>query len=642
MKKLEWMFKLVDRISGPASRIRRALGGVWSALTTIGPAAGRGLMAAGRAAAWMGGQVQAAGRMALMLGAGAVGGVALLGRAVTRAGGEAETAQISIAGMMRAAGGTRDWATAMDYARRGMEMVRQGAAALPGTEADFLTIFRQMMPAALDSNLRGLEDIVGLSNQIGAIGIASGIDAEQIGRDLEVMLRGRAGAQVRTWTVLGPNIRRVAESLHLSARNAEEFNRLRPEQRVQLLQQAAGRYREMIAASANTWDAISSTTRSNAMGLFRIATSSLFGRMRDTLGRLNGSFDRNHASAEAMARSVGQQLGDAFDFVVTRAQRLWSWMQRIAHSPIAARVRAQLGNAEGRQRIGVAAAGVAGLAMGIPGLGILAAGFAALSRRGVTFSDVLGRLQTIGAAIAGVLVRLYDVVGSIVAVVLPPLSRAFERIAPILSGFLDRVGPRLVPIFERIAEIFERVAPPIFNLLVGVIENLVIPALDDLVGFIESLPGMAHDERRVRQQLNQRQANGDTLLSRTQIRNYQGMAGVRAVEETTRLANGATQVVRRILGTGGNVPRGELGTETSTTGRIGVAPGLAGVAPAPALAGTVAAAGRPNVSTTVRVNVDATGQPDAQGVGQQTAQQTSQAISNTLADLGVQHGGVPQ
>lgn len=104
-----------------------------------------------------------------------------------------------------------------------MAKIRADAAALPGEAEQFVTIFRAGLPKLLEN---GLDESAAadLSNRAGAVGITMGIDAEQIGRDLNLIMGGHAGANVRTWTAIQDAVRSAGEELHLSARNTKEFD----------------------------------------------------------------------------------------------------------------------------------------------------------------------------------------------------------------------------------------------------------------------------------------------------------------------------------------------------------------------------------------------------------------------------------
>lgn len=590
MEQLKWLFEMMDHISGPARHAAGALQGLvvninvtnnalkdqedkakktsraWTAFAATMRTLGRGSIGGIR---WVTGQLSSLARMARYAGAAGLGGLALLGRQVVRVGSETETTQNTIAGMLRASGGTRDWGESMAFAGRAMAQIRADAARLPGTDADFLTIFRTAMPAALGANMHDMRQIIALTNQIGAVGISSGIDAEQIGRDTQMMFQGRAGAQVRTWQMLAPNIRRAAEGLHLSARSAEQFNHLRPEQRVQLMTAAAGQYREMIEGASHSWETVSSTTRANAMGLFRIATAGLFGHMTTTLGRLNSAFDRNHHSAEDMARTVGDRLGQAFDFVVTRVERLWRWMQRIRHGAGAGGLLRGILGARGT----TVTAGIAGLALGIPGLGIFVSVLAAASARGVTLSAVLERLRPITVAVAEVLDTFFTLGGQVVHAVLPPLIRTVERVTPLFLGLADRVGPRIVTLFEQMATTAGRLVENVIPSLISIFEEVLLPALESFANFVESItPGTFRRERRVRE----RAQNGDVTVRRATVSGMElgGWSGTRGrgTDVMTQLAGGGTRRTQAVQGQGLYAFGGRQ-EQITETGRIGDATG---------------------------------------------------------------------
>jgi hypothetical protein len=368
MEGLEFYTELVDRITGPAKLGARSLGGLGKQLKTVddqlkhlnttalklrlkeafggGGAENRaalrginaqrgalrelqrvgqggggsrgGLFSSGGLgrAALVAGAVVAVGAAALS----AAAGLARMGldgmAAVMRIGAHAENTRIVIAGMLQAGGATTVWGQSMRVAGRAMEQIRHDAARLPGEADDFITVFRAGLPKALAAGMRDPMQVAGFTNRFAALGNVLGRDSAEVGRDLNLMLSGRAGANVAMFSALQPHITAAARGMGLTVRNAKDFNKLRPAQWLALTQAALARFDPMIEAFKDTWETQESTFKSTGDELLRIGSAPLFERMKTTLKGVNEWLDHNKGLVQSLAILVGDTLGGAFDFIV--------------------------------------------------------------------------------------------------------------------------------------------------------------------------------------------------------------------------------------------------------------------------------------------------------------------------------------
>lgn len=526
---LEWLFRLQDRISGPAGRATRSLGMLRGALRRLGgeatgagrvlaaialPGAARamrGLATAGQGA-WS--TLRGVASAGARIGVGVVAGAALALRAVARVGGEAESTRIAIAGIVNAAEGTgqRGFPRAMGLAGGVVDLIRRQAAALPGTEQDFIEIFRTALPSFAQSGERNLSRIADLSSRFGAVGIAQGVDAPQIGRDLNLLtgLTGRAGANVTMWRVMQGAIHDAARDMHLTVSSAQQFNRLRPDQRIELVRRAVGRFNPMIDAYQNTWDAISSTAKSHAQTLFRTASAPLFERLTAGARRLNEWFEANEAAALRLARVVGDRLGTGLDRVVAAGRRVPGLLAQARESRPGRALAGALGSAEGRSRLLATGAGVVGMLAGIPGLGILVGVVAELATNGPLMAQVWAQLTPLLTTAGGLFATLITGVSSLVAAALPGLLAGINMILPPLQQIFTALAPHLGPLGTALGNLLAQVgglAATLLTQLMPVLPPLVqfltqmVNAIARLVGWVNSiLPGTSNnaDEARRR------------------------------------------------------------------------------------------------------------------------------------------------
>jgi hypothetical protein len=264
--------------------------------------------------------------------AAALAGIGLLAHGIANVNGELDSTAVGIAGMVSAAevdgtDGAAGWASSMGFATSAMQQIREDAAALPGTADDFIEVFRAGLAPALESGLEAV-DVAHFTNRFGAVGIALRVDAPQIGRDLNLMLSGRAGAHVMMWNRLKSTI----------GKTAAEFNAMSAAARRAAIDRAMDRYQPMIDAYANTWEAISSTTQSYGRDLLRLASNPAFEVVKKELRSINDWWHRNQTAINEVANGVGLRLVDAYKTAHGEAHRLFNVMDAWSAGPMGQRI----------------------------------------------------------------------------------------------------------------------------------------------------------------------------------------------------------------------------------------------------------------------------------------------------------------
>jgi hypothetical protein len=510
--------------TGGATKALGAMGAAASSLSSTLGSLGSGLRALGTAA---------------IVGAGVgLAGLALLGRAIAEVGSKTEDTTIAIAGMMRAGGATSDWAQSMGVAESLMEKIRREAAALPGEAEDFITVFQSGLAKGLEAGLDP-EQVADMSNRFAAVGIAHGVDAPQTGRDLNLLLSGRAGASVRMWGVLGANIGRAGRELHISANSAKEFNQVRAEDRVRLVNAALGKYKDMLDAFRDTWSAQAGTFKSNLKDLFRIASKPVFEAMKDELKWINNWFERNSDVIKGVARGIGLALANAFRRADTALERMGERMAEFGESDTFRRLSGMVSRGAGavggmidrvRESPGAAAgmaAGALGLAAGVPGLGLLAGGVAnfvtehraefdatlaslgeGLASLGGLVGPVAGTFgvlqEMIGTLLAGALPGIAEAVGYVLQsvslagqmifgsvtglldAIFPSIGRLGGALGDLLSAVGDVLGPVVRIVGGLLSQVFDKVRThlaPTFNQLAEAISSFIHWLADQLRRF---------------------------------------------------------------------------------------------------------------------------------------------------------------
>jgi hypothetical protein len=234
----------------------------------------------------------AAGLAASMAKIGVVGSVAATGFGI-KINSELEQAQTSLAAIFNSAGQSSGMLGGMKDARDVMKDMRKDAAELPGEFKDLVGIFRMAATPGFQAG-GSIKDIEKLSANSMAFAASRGIQMDQAGRELGMLLQGRAGAHNVFGNLLG-----------LAGDKATTFNAAKPEDRLKTLQRELKKEESSRDFFGSTFDALSSTLIDNAKKFLGAATGGLFDRVKGALASSNEWFDRNEEKIIGFAEKVG-------------------------------------------------------------------------------------------------------------------------------------------------------------------------------------------------------------------------------------------------------------------------------------------------------------------------------------------------
>lgn len=466
----------------------------------------KGLGSMGRLAGVAGGMLDGLKSVASTVFQGAmVGGIAAAGAglaglaySIHSLNGDVDSLSVGIAGMVGAAGvdgteGPAGWANSMTYAEQTLQQIRRDAAALPGEAEDFIEVFRAGLAPALNSGLEAT-DVSAFTNRFAAVGIAFRIDAPQIGRDLNLMLQGRAGAHVNMWNRLQSVI----------GKTAQQFNALNATQRRVAIEQAMRRYQPMIDAYSNTWEAISSTTISYGKDLLRLAGNPFFNVAKKELRSINDWWQANQNYINEVANGIGTELVNAYKRAHGEAYRLFGVMNAWSAGPMGQRLlgfadrlrsgasalATRAGNAitsHPAEAAGIAGAGI-GLAMGMPGLGLAAGSLVQFATHTDAASETMNNLTGVGQGLWGTFTGLLPIVsgveaflGSILAGVLPGWSLGMSNLANSVGDAAGRVGPAISGMLGALSPLFQ-----ILGVAIGGVANIIGTGLGEAINAMAS------------------------------------------------------------------------------------------------------------------------------------------------------------
>lgn len=446
---VETIYKVIDKASKPVAAIGGAAWGAASKLSSLmNP-----LVALG----------------------GAVASLATA-KGLIQLGNQAEGLRLSIAGTYRAfsvvgksmkeidkqfKAGTDGWVAAQhsafmqaqDMAKTVLGQIEKDAAKLPGTAEDYAEVYRTALPAAIAAGMTDVQKVADFTNKFAATAIANQIDAQQAGRDMAMILRGHAGAQVRTWSVLMP----------LIGKSAEEFNKMNAPARIKATQAAIAKYQPLLNEFGDTWDAIYGTTEATFKVMARNASNPFFEASKSALKEVNTWLDANSAL-------ITGPLTKGFEKLVSLGEKLAGSLKKVNFGKIKE-------NLTGNGRVGKALGVMSAVRMGamFGPLGAIAGlGAGAMARKGGVNMDSIGPvLEKVTAFVGTALDRLWpfiSTVGEVAGTLLESLMPAVSIVGKSFVDLLDNVKPLLPALGSGLADIVKNLTPAFAGLMKGVVE----------------------------------------------------------------------------------------------------------------------------------------------------------------------------
>lgn len=356
----------------------------------------------------------------------------------------------------------------------------------PATGSELFRIF-QGVYGPIRAAGTSIEDILTLTQNAASAATALGVDFAQAQRDISLMARGLAGADVKTFSLL--------QSMGVLTETTKEWNELAPDKRAKRLLDAMGQLGgEAAEAYAKTWVGLSSTFRGIMQQFQRVFSTAVFERIKDVLDTINQVLLKNRRQIEAVLEVIGGKVAGVFsratdrlgvffsdldgqiDLIAARLDAVWARFQEIKPIIVAAAK-------------ATAAIQVASFALGLIGP-IIAKVFSAVGLFQTIVTSIgaiglTGTLSSIGAALAAFAAPI-----AIAAVVVTALVSAAiqfrDTLSSMLTSLLDTlssIGGQLLQIFGNIWAILQ---PPL-AVLGGVVLITVITALRVLAFVLDTI-----------------------------------------------------------------------------------------------------------------------------------------------------------
>ena len=360
-----------------------------------------------------------------LLGAAGIEGLATTAKGLLGVNNAMEQTTTVLAGMLQANKFAKTFADGMELSATAMEQIRKEAEKLPGTDVDFLEAFKVTFQAMKDVGMRELPKMITFSDNMVAVAKAYGVDSAQASRDINLMLSGHAGEDVKTFRLLKGQ---------LGVKTTEEFNKLNAAERVKRMSGLLEKNKGMLKAFENTWDAISSTTASIMKNISLAFGGPLFETAKHGLKAVNDLLSQYSQKINLVAGVLGKLAAGG--------------IERIAGAVSSRIPRGSEMGLQGPKGIGFAnslpgAAGSIAALVGGPLGGALIGGFLkAINQGGSEFASQFTRLlapvREVFTKFTGMFESITDRVRDAFLILAEPMSNLFKTVLDGSANMFDK------------------------------------------------------------------------------------------------------------------------------------------------------------------------------------------------------------
>lgn len=405
----------------------------------------------------------------------------------------------TMAGTFTALGFASDITGGVNIAETALNRINEAAARLPGETSEYITVFRAGISGLAAGFNNNLDQMLTFSNNFAAIGRSLGIDAEQIGRDMSLMIRegqAGAGADVATFQRMLPFINNYRRSIGQAAVTAETFNRMQQPERLRVLQGAFASLQPMVERAGNTYSAMQGEFQAHMTGIQRAITAPLFDGVKDSLRAMNGLLSRYEDRIKTVGASISRALvgmtgrfTERVTWMFTSVESRFSWLiegrlERMGQRAGGLWNEMTQGNNASRVAAGGGALG-AGAILGGPMMGLLAGGFSsfledeeALGSTTIHLMNAMTSLMPMVYYISNIFGQLSEVVGDVLVTVIPAfasmlagaaegLRQFFMYISPVVTELIDRLRPAVLLVSGAIGNLFRAIGEALIPILRG-------------------------------------------------------------------------------------------------------------------------------------------------------------------------------
>ncbi len=279
-----------------------------SALSTLGTAAASGMASVGSAVE------RTIDRMASLTAAtvkwGAVlavgGAIAATKVGLVNVNAELEKTQLGFATMFTMFDAAPNFAAGLSMGKELLAGIRQDAASLPGEFLDFASM-AQTVTAPMIQLGKSTDDIRRLTSETVVSAAALGVEFQQAGREMAMLLEGHAGGH----NILGL---RLGITAHTKA-GGKDWNQASGADRLAYVESLMAKTGPALEAYKKSWGGLTSTLTDSLKQFAGAATSPLFERIKGTVGTINTWWEQHPRQVDRVATAIGVRLVGAYDFV---------------------------------------------------------------------------------------------------------------------------------------------------------------------------------------------------------------------------------------------------------------------------------------------------------------------------------------
>jgi len=390
-----------------------------------------------------------------------------------------ESTRISLAAVMSAVEGL-SFEDAGRQAQEVFAQLRDDALTSTATTSELFGIY-QSIYGPIRAAGEGLETVREVTGNTVAAASALGVDFAQASRDISMMARGTAGAEVRLFSML--------RSTGAIAEDASAFNDLTAPERIARLRTALARFSVASEAYGQSFAGVTSTFQDIVESFTGAAFGPIFARVTSNLRQINNVLLENREEIIGWLTTTGEWIGTHIDRIIQRARAAFTWVsdhwgeivgrmhnvvsmvQRMA--PMLARVAAAWGAISLARAAAPAVAGLGSMVVGA-GQGLMSAGSFVMGSAGVAAEGALaGGATLVGAAGAGgtaLFVALAEALAPLAAVALVVVS-AISAVVSTLWVVYDsweaftEMFKYLEPVLNAITEDFQAIAGNLWDVL---------------------------------------------------------------------------------------------------------------------------------------------------------------------------------
>ncbi len=223
---------------------------------------------------------------------------------------EMEASKIGLQSVLAAVENS-DWETAGKRASKAFEQIRIMAVQSPATAAEMFDIFNGIV-GPVEAAGFSMQKVLDLTKDTTLAAAALNEDFPQASRDINMMARGMAGAHVKLFSML--------KATGAIKEDAEDFNKLAPEKRIELIAAGLNKFAKGGAAFGSSWKGVTSTLQDIFDNLKASAFAPILKVMGSNLERFNNLILAHRVEIEAFLTNVGRDVANKVGNVFMKAE----------------------------------------------------------------------------------------------------------------------------------------------------------------------------------------------------------------------------------------------------------------------------------------------------------------------------------